>query len=185
MASQTLRNIEERMRKTVEGLKKELAIIRTGRATPTLVEHIKVEYAGFPTPLNQVAGISAPEARLLVIQPWDKGSIKSIEKAILTSELGLTPVSDGNVVRINIPLLSEERREELVKVVRKRVEERRVVIRNLRREAMEELRELEKNKDISQDEHKRVLNQLQKLTDSFIVDTEQIGRDKEAELIEV
>ncbi len=185
MASQTLRNAEEKMGKTVEGLKKELAAIRTGRATPTLIEHIKVEYAGIPTPLNQVAGISAPEARLLVIQPWDRGSIKSIEKAILTSELGLTPVSDGNVIRINIPPLSEERRQELVKVVRKRVEERRVVIRNLRRDAMEELKELEKNKDISQDEHKRALNQLQKLTDSFIADTEQIGRDKETELIQV
>ncbi len=185
MASQTLRNVEEKMQKTGEGLKRELATIRTGRATPTLVEHIKVEYAGFPAPLNQVAGISVPEARLLVIQPWDKGSIKSIEKAILTSELGLTPVSDGNVIRINIPPLSEERRQELIKVVRKRVEERRVVIRNLRREAMEELKELEKNKDISQDEHKRALNQLQKLTDSFIADIEQIGLDKETELIEV
>ncbi len=120
-----------------------------------------------------------------MIEPWDKSSIKSIEKAILTSELGLTPVSDGNVIRINIPPLSEERRQELVKVVRKKVEERRVVIRNLRREAMEELKELEKNKDISQDEHKRALNQLQKLTDSFIADIEQIGLDKETELIEV
>ena len=185
MASQTLRDVEEKMQKTAEGLKKELATIRTGRATPTLVEHIKVEYAGFSAPLNQVAGISVPEARLLVIQPWDKSSIRNIEKAILTSELGLTPVSDGNVIRINIPPLSEERREELVKVVLKRVEERRVVIRNLRREAMEELKELEKNKDISQDEHKRALSQLQNLTDSFITDTEQIGRDKETELIEV
>jgi ribosome recycling factor len=185
MASDTLRDIEEKMRKTSEGLKKELVIIRTGRATPTLVEHIKVEYAGFTAPLNQVAGISVPEARLLVIQPWDRSSIKSIEKAILTSELGLTPVSDGNVIRINIPPLSEERRQELVKVVRRKVEERKVVIRNLRRDAMEELAELEKNKGMSQDEHKRALNQLQRLTDSCIVETEQIGRDKEAELMQV
>ena len=186
MVSQTLwNNIEEKMRKTVDGLKKELAAIRTGRATPTLIEHLKVEYAGVLTPLNQVAGISAPEARLLVIQPWDKGSIRSIEKAILTSDLGLNPVNDGNVIRINIPPLSEERRQELMKVVRKRVEERRIAIRNLRHEAMDELKELEKNKDVSQDEHKRLLNQLQKLTDSFIADTEQIGRDKEAELRQV
>ncbi len=185
MASQTLWNIEEKMRKTIEGLKKELATIRTGRATPALIEHIKVEYAGVPTPLNQVAGISAPEARLLVIQPWDKGSIRSIEKAILTSDLGLNPVNDGNVIRINIPPLSEERRQELIKVVRRRAEERRIAIRNLRREAMDELKELEKNKDLSQDEHKRSLNQLQKLTDSFIADTEQIGRDKETELMQV
>ena len=185
MASQTLWNIEEKMQKTVDGLKKELVTIRTGRATPTLIEHIKVDYAGVPTPLNQVAGISVPEARLLIIQPWDKSSIRSIEKAILTSDLGLNPVSDGNVIRINIPPLSEERRQELIKVVRKRVEERRIAIRNLRREAMDELKELEKNKDISQDEHKRALNQLQKLTDSFIADTEQIGRDKEAELMQL
>ncbi len=185
MASQTLWNIEEKMQKTVEGLRKELAVIRTGHATPALIEHIKVEYAGVPTPLNQVAGISAPEARLLVIQPWDKSSIRSIEKAILTSDLGLNPVSDGNVIRINIPPLSEERRQELIKVVRRRVEERRIAVRNLRREAMDELKEFEKNKDLSQDEHKRALDQLQKLTDSFIADTEQIGRDKEAELMQV
>ncbi|MFH0769403.1 MAG: ribosome recycling factor [Chloroflexota bacterium] len=185
MASGVLRNSEEKMRKTVEGLKKELATIRTGRATPTLIEHIKVEYAGFSAPLNQVAGISVPESRLLVIQPWDKGSIKSIEKAILTSELGLTPVSDGNVIRINVPPLSEERRQELVKVVRRRIEERRVVIRNLRREAIEELKESEKDKTISQDENKRALTQLQKLTDSFITETEQIGQDKETELTQV
>jgi len=173
------------MRKTVEGLKKELATIRTGRATPTLIEHIKVEYAGVSLPLNQIAGISVPEARLLVIQPWDKSSIRNIEKAILTSDLGLNPLSDGNVIRISIPPLSEERRQELIKVVRRRVEERRIAVRNLRHEAMDALKELEKNKDISQDEHKRVLNQLQKLTDSFIADVEQTGRDKEAELMQV
>ena len=185
MASQTLRNIEEKMQKTVEGLKKELATIRTGRATPTLIEHIKVDYVGVPTPLNQVAGISAPEASLLVIQPWDKGSIRSIEKAITTSDLGLTPISDGNVIRINIPPLSEERRQELIKIVRRRIEERRIAIRNLRREAMDELKELEKGKDISQDEYKRTSDQLQKLTDSFIANAEQIGQDKEAELLQV
>lgn len=184
MASETLRTIEEKMHKTVDGLKKELATFRTGRATPSIVEHIRVEYAGVPTPLNQIAGISAPEASLLVIQPWDKGSIRSIEKAILSSDLGLNPVSDGNILRISIPPLSEERRQELTKIVRRRVEERRVAIRNLRREAADELKEFEKNKDISQDEHKRILNQLQKLTDSFIADTEQIGQDKETELME-
>jgi len=185
MVSQTLHTIEDKMRKTVDGLKKELATIRTGRATPAIVEHVRVEYAGVPTPLNQIAGISAPEASLLIIQPWDKGSIRSIEKAILSSDLGLNPVSDGNVLRISIPPLSEERRQELTKIVRRRVEERRIAIRNLRREATDELKESEKNKDISEDEHKRILNQLQKLTDSFIADTEQIGQDKEAELMEV
>jgi len=185
MASRTLWNIEEKMRKSIEGLRRELTTIRTGRATPALIEHIKVEYAGVPTLLNQIAGISAPEARLLIIQPWDKGSIRSIEKAILKSDLGLNPVSDGNVIRINIPPLTEERRQELIKTVRRRIEERRIALRNLRREAMEELKGFEKNKDISQDEHKRYLNQLQKLTDSFIAEAEQTGRGKEVELMEV
>jgi len=185
MASDILQNIGEKMQTSVGGLKKELATIRTGHATPALIEHVKVEYAGVPTPLNQIASISAPEARLLVIQPWDKSSIHSIEKAILKSDLGLNPSSDGNVIRISIPQLSEERRQELIKVVRKRIEERRIAVRNLRHEAMNELKSLEKDKEISQDEHKRVLNQLQKLTDSFIGDIEQIGRDKEIELMEV
>ena len=185
MVSRTLWDIEEKMRTSIEVLKRELATIRTGHATPALIEHIKVEYAGVPTPLNQIAGISAPGARLLVIQPWDQGYIHSIEKAILKSDLGLIPTSDGSVIRLNIPPLTEERRQELTKIVRRRVEERRIVIRNLRREAMDELRGLEKNKDISQDELKRALDQLQKLTDSFIADTEQIGRDKEVALMEV
>jgi len=173
------------MKTATEVLKQELATIRTGHATPALVEHIKVEYAGVPTPLNQIAGISAPEARLLVIQPWDQSSVRGIEQAILTSDLGLNPSSDGRVIRLNIPPLSEERRHELIKVVWRRVEERRVAIRNLRREATDELKKLEKNKDISQDEHKRALDQLQKITDSFIADTGQIGQDKEVELTEV
>ncbi len=185
MASQTLRTIEDKMRKAAEGLKTELATLRTGRATPAIIEHVKVDYAGVPTPINQLAGISAPEARLLIIQPWDKASIRSIEKAILISDLGLTPISDGNIIRINIPPLSEERRQELIKAVRRRVEERKIVIRNLRRDTIEELKDLEKNKEISQDQHKQALNQLQKLTDAFIASAEQIGRDKETELRQV
>ena len=185
MVSPILRNTEEKMRASVDGLKRELATIRTGHATPALIEHIKVEYAGVLTPLNQIAGISAPEARLLVIQPWDRTTIPNIEKAILKSDLGLNPAISGNIIRLNLPPLSEERRRELTKVVRKRVEERKIVIRNLRRDAMSELKELEKNKDISQDECKRALDQLQKLTDSFIADAEQVGQDKEAELMEV
>lgn len=173
------------MQASIEVLKRELATLRTGHATPALIDHIKVDYAGVPTPLNQIAGISAPEARLLVVQPWDRGSIRSIEKAILKSDLGLNPTSDGSVIRLNIPPLTEERRQELTRVVRRKVEERRIVIRNLRREVMDELKGLEKNKDISQDEHKRALDQLQKLTNSFIANAEQIGRDKEVELMEV
>ncbi len=185
MATDILQGIEEKMQTSTGGLEKELATIRTGHATPALIEHIKVEYIGVPTPLNQIAGISAPEARLLVIQPWDKSSIRNIEKAILKSDLGLNPSSDGNVIRISIPQLSEERRQELIRVVRKRIEERKIAVRNLRHEAMNELKNLEKNKEISQDEHKRALNQLQKLTDLFIADIEEIGRNKEVELTEV
>ena len=185
MDNHILWDAEKKMQKSIELLRHELANIRTGRATPALVEHIKVEYAGVPTPLNQLAGVSVPGARLLVIQPWDRSSIHSIEKAILKSDLGLTPINDGHVIRLSIPPLTEERRQELVKVVRKRVEEKKIVIRNLRREAMDELKGLEKNKDISQDEHKHAQIQIQKLTDSAIADAEQVGRDKEAELTEV
>ncbi len=185
MVSRTLQNIELKMEKSIEVLRMELGSIRTGRAAPALVEHIKVEYAGAPTPLNQLASIYAPEARLLVIQPWDRRSIRDVEKAILKSDLGLTPTSDGTLIRISVPPLTEERRQELTRAVRKRVEEGKIAIRNLRREAMEEMRGLEKNKEMSQDELKRALDQLQKLTDSFIADTERIGRDKETELAEV
>ncbi len=173
------------MQISIVAFKNELATIRTGHASPALIEHIKVDYAGVPTPLNQIAAISAPETRLLVIHPWDKSSVNSIEKAILKSDLGLNPSADGNIIRITIPLLSEERRQELIKIVRKRVEERRVAIRNLRHTAMEELKKLEKDKTISQDEHKRALGQLQKLTDYFMADIDKIGQSKEAELKEV
>jgi ribosome recycling factor len=185
MVNETLEGIETKMRASVKVFREDLAAIRTGHASPALVEHIKVEYAGVPTPLNQLAGLSAPEVGLLVIQPWDKGSIGSIEKAILKSELGLNPSSDGNIIRIAIPPLSEERRQELIKVVHRRVEERRVAVRNLRHEAMSALKKMEKDKEISQDEHKRAQDLLQKLTDRFIADIEDIGKDKEKELMEV
>jgi ribosome recycling factor len=184
MVSDTLWNAEEKMRASIDVLRRELTTIRAGHATPALIQHIKVEYAGVQTPLNQIAGISAPEARLLVIQPWDRGSIHSVEKAILKSDLGLTPASDGNVIRLSIPPLTEERRQELIRIMRKRVEEGKIVIRNLRHDAMSELKELARSKELSQDEHKRSLDQLQKLTDSFIADAEQIRQDKEAELME-
>jgi len=185
MVTSTLLSIEEKMKTTVAGLKKELATLRTGRATPALVDHIKVDYMGVPTPLNQLASISVPEAKLIVIHPWDKSSLQNIEKAIQKSELGLNPTSDGNVIRISIPQLSEERRQELIKLVRRRVEERRVAVRNLRHEAVNRMKDMEKNKEISQDEHKRALTQLQRLTDSYIASIDEVGKDKEAELMEV
>ena len=172
MVSDTLRNVEEKMRTSIKVLRRELATIRTGHATPALVDHIKVEYAGVPTPLNQLASISTPRVRLLVIQPWDKSSIHSIEKAILKSDLGLNPINDGNVIRINIPPLTEERRQELIKVARGKVEKEKIVMRNIRRDAMDELKRLEKGNEISQDELKRALDQLQKITDGFIANAE-------------
>ncbi|MFH1169058.1 MAG: ribosome recycling factor [Chloroflexota bacterium] len=185
MVSQVLLGMEGKMKASTAMLREELSTIRTGHASPALIEHVKVEYAGVPTPLNQLAGISAPAAGLLTINPWDRSTISSIEKAILKSDLGLNPSNDGNIIRIVIPPLSEERRQELVKVVHKRVEERRVAVRNVRHEAMDELKRLEKDKEISQDEHRRALDQLQKLTDRFMLDIEQAGLSKEQELMEV
>ena len=185
MVNETFSKTEGKMKGMLKGFKDDLAALRTGRASPALVEHIKVDYAGIPTPLIQLASISAPESRLLIIQPWDKGSIINIEKAILKSELGLNPANDGTIIRIRIPPLSEERREEMIKIVRRRIEERRVAVRNLRRDALTELKRLEKDKEISQDEERRAQDQLQKLTDRYIADVEQTGRDKEKELMEV
>jgi ribosome recycling factor len=185
MVNESLKTIEDKMKVSVKAFREELASIRTGHASPSLVEHIKVDYAGTPMPVNQIAGISAPEAGLLVIQPWDKNSIGSIEKAILKSDLGLNPSNDGNIIRISIPPLSEERRQELIKIVHRRVEERRVSVRNLRHEALNELKKLEKEKEISQDELHRAQDQLQTLTDIHIADVEELGKEKEKELIEV
>lgn len=176
---------EEKMHKSVEALHRELATVRTGRASPGLVENLKVEYYGTPTPLVQLATITAPEARLIVIQPWDRNAMGPIEKAILKSDLGLTPNNDGKVIRLQIPPLTTERRKELVKMLQKRVEEGRVAVRNCRREAHDRLRALLKNKEISEDEEKRATEQLQKLTDKYIAEVDHAGQVKEAELMEV
>jgi ribosome recycling factor len=173
------------MQATTNALKQELTAIRTGHATPALIEHLKVDYSGVPTTLKHIASISAPEANLLIIQPWDLSSIQSIHKAITKSNLGLTPGSDGRLIRLKIPPLSEERRLELTKVVRRKVEEGKIALRNLRRNAADELKQLEKNKKTSQDELKTALNQLQKLTDSFAFSANEVGVGKEAELMEV
>ena len=185
MVEETLLATATKMHKTAEGLRREFATIRTGRASPTLVEYIKVDYYGVPTPLSQIATISVPEARLIIIQPWDRSILTNIQKAILQSDLGLNPNNNGNVIRLVVSPPTEERRRELVKIVRKRIEERRIAIRNLRREAIEGLNSLEKSKAISQDERQRALEQLQKLTDSIMREVEQIGREKEAEIMEI
>jgi ribosome recycling factor len=185
MSSTILGVVDKKMKAVSEGLKQELATIRTGRASPTLVEHLKVDYAGVATPLNQLAGITVPEARMLVIQPWDPGSLHGIEQAILKSDLGLNPINDGRLIRLNLPLLSEERRQELTKIVHKRLEERRVAVRNLRRDALEEIKKAEKAKTISQDESRRAQDQLQKITDIHIAVAEKIAQEKEKELLSV
>jgi ribosome recycling factor len=185
MSSTILAVVEKKMKAASEGLRQELSTIRTGHASPSLVEHLKVDYAGTPTPLNQVAGISAPEAKLLVIQPWDPGAMHAIEQAIQKSDLGLNPINDGRLIRLIIPALSEERRQDMTKIVHKRLEERRVAIRNLRRDAQEELKKAEKAKTISQDEARRAQDTLQKLTDANILIAEKIAQDKEKELMSV
>lgn len=184
-ATAVLRLADSQMKKAVEALGRELMTLRSGRATPALVENLRVDYHGIPTPLNQIASIMVPEARLVVIQPWDRSSLGNIEKAILKSDLGLNPSNDGHVLRLVIPPLSEERRRSLVKVVRQRLEESRVELRNLRRGALEELRKQEKDKQISADEQKRAADKLQALVDSFIDEVNRLGQAKEAELLEI
>jgi ribosome recycling factor len=180
-----LLDIELRMEKAVEALDREFSTVRTGRATPGLIENLVVDYHGTNMPLNQLATISAPEARLLVVQPWDRNAIEFIEKAISNSDLGLVPGNDGILVRLAIPQLTEERRKEMAKVVRKKTEEGKIAIRNLRRDAQEKLRSLEKNKEASQDEVKRAMDQLQRQTDTHTSEMGGRADKKEADLMEV
>lgn len=176
---------ERRMQKAVEILKQDLSAIRTGRASSALVERITVDYYGAPTPINQVASISVPEARLLVIQPWDRKLLTDIEKAIQRSDLGINPNNDGQVIRLAIPPLNEERRREMVKTLHRKLDEHKVAIRNIRRDAQDKLRDREKKKEISEDELKRSTERLQKLTDRFIDEMEKVGKTKELEILEV
>ncbi len=185
MINDLRREAEERMEKAVAALQDDLRTVRTGRATPALVERLMVEYYGVPTPLQQLATISAPEPRLLTIRPFNPSDIGPIEKAILKSDLGLTPNNDGKLIRLVIPRLTEERRRELVKLVARRVEEGRVAIRNIRRDVVNDLRELEREKLISEDELHRALEEIQKLTDRYIERVDEIGKAKEAEILEV
>jgi ribosome recycling factor len=185
MIDQTYQNAERKMKRAVEALQHDLGAVRTGRASPALLDRVQVDYYGTPTPLNAVATISVPEPRLLVIQPWEKKLLPVIEKAIQKSDLGLTPNSDGSVVRLAIPTLNEERRRELVKVVHKRVEEARVAVRNCRRDAIDELRKSEKEEHIPEDQVKRAQERLQKLTDGVIAQVDEVGRRKEGEVMEI
>lgn len=185
MVKALLREIESRMKKSIESLRNDLVTLRTGRASPALVENLMVEYYGTPTPLKQLAGISAPEARLLVIQPWDVNSLKDIERAILTSDLGLTPNTDGRVIRLTIPYLTEERRRDLVKRVKQRVEECKIALRNIRRDGMDDLEEMEEEKLLSEDQFYRAKDDVQELTEEYYGIAEEIGQAKEREIMEV
>ncbi len=185
MTDVVLLDAEERMQQTTDALRADLLTIRTGRASPALVEKIRVEAYGTQMPLNQMATIAVPEPRLLVIRPWDASTIGSIERAILKSDLGLTPNNDGKVIRLALPPLTDERRRDLSRMVGRRVEEARVAIRNVRRDGMKELTELEDSDDISEDEHYRARDDLQKLTDDYIAKVDQVGEQKQAEIMEV
>ncbi|KAF1084555.1 Ribosome-recycling factor [Sporotomaculum syntrophicum] len=180
-----LSDAEKSMQKTVEVVDKEFASLRAGRATPALLDKIMVQYYGAPTPINQMANINVPEARLLVIQPWDKNTLPDIEKAILKSDLGITPASDGNVIRLAVPQLTKERRTELVKVIKKKAEEGRVAIRNLRREANDGLKNQQKNGDISEDDLRRLQDEVQKLTDKYIKEIDALFVAKEKEIMTI
>jgi ribosome recycling factor len=176
---------EKKMQKAIEHLEQDLVTIRTGRANPALVDRIHVDYYGTEMPLNQLASINVPEARLIVIQPWDKGSMAAIEKAIQKSELGLTPSNDGNVIRIALPQLTEDRRRELVRLVHKRVEDGRVAVRNIRREAHDDIRDLRKENMATDDDVKDGEQRLQRVTDRFIAEADRVGKQKETEVMEV
>ncbi len=185
MVDDIIGDAERRMQKAVDALKLDITSIRTGRANSALIERITVDYYGTPTPINQVASISAPEARLLVIQPWDRKLLIDIEKAIQKSDLGINPNNDGLVIRLAIPPLNEERRRDMVKTLHKKLDEHKVAIRNIRRDAHDKFREREKKKEISEDELKRSTERLQKLTDRFIDEMDKVGKSKEMEILEV
>ena len=185
MTKQVLDQAKERMTKSLAAFSRELASIRAGRASAALLDRISVDYYGAPTPVNQLAGVSVPEPRLLVITPYDKSILGEIEKAIMKSDIGITPTNDGNVIRLAIPALTEERRKELVKVVKKEAEEAKVAVRNVRRDANDDLKKLEKNGEITEDDLRGYGEDIQKLTDEFIAKVDETAKEKEKEILAV
>lgn len=185
MINMIKQDAEERMGKAVTNLKKEFAAIRTGKASASLLDRITVDYYGTPTPIAQMAGVSVPEARLLVITPWDKTTLASIEKAILKSDLGITPNNDGSVIRLAFPQLNQETRKELVKKSKKYAEDAKVAVRNIRRDANDEVKKLEKSKEITEDDSKGAQEDIQKMTDKFIAEIDKAAAAKDAEIMEV
>jgi ribosome recycling factor len=182
---EVLADVERRMNRSVEALERELATLRTGRATPSLVENINVDYYGSPTPLKQIASISAPDARAIMIQPWDRQALRDIERSLMQSEMGFNPSNDGNVITVPIPPLNQERRQELVRLLKRKIEEGKVSVRNVRRDGLESLRKLERDKAISQDQNRRAQEQLQKVTDGHTKLIDETASAKEAEILQV
>ena len=180
-----LTDVDHKMDRAIDALKRELSALRTGRATPSLIENIKVDYYGVPTPLNQIASISAPDARAIMVQPWDKAAMKEIEKTLLKSDMGFNPSNDGTNITVPVPPLNTERRQDLVKVLKRKIEDGKVSIRNVRRDGQDRLRKMEKGKDISQDQSRRAQDQLQKATDGHTKTVDQVGAAKEAEILQV
>jgi ribosome recycling factor len=185
MLDELFTELHSRMQKAIDGLARELATIRAGRATPALLDNVTVDYQGTSVPLYQLATISIPEISLIVVQPWDRTSLRDIERAILAANIGLNPANDGSVIRVVIPPLSEERRKELVKLVSKKVEERRIAIRNIRRDGIDKLRELERNKEISEDELKNNTKKIDQLTEASVERVSELGQNKEKEIQEI
>ena len=180
-----LQEVERKMSRSLDALQRELTSLRTGRATPSLIENVAVDYYGSPTPLKQLATITAPDARAILVQPWDRQSLRDIEKSLMRSELGFNPSNDGNTITVPIPPLNQERRQELVRLLKRKIEEGKVSIRNVRRDGLESLRKLERDKAISQDQNRRSQEQLQKTTDARIKDIDQVAAAKEAEIMQV
>ena len=176
---------EEKMNKSIDSAAADFASVRAGRANAAVLDRIMVDYYGTPTPISQMASVAVPDSRTITIQPWDKGGISVVEKAILKSDLGLTPVNDGRIIRINIPPLTEERRKELVKVARKYTEDAKVAVRNVRRDANDSLKKLEKEKTITEDEQKKAEAEVQKLTDKFVADADKRSQAKEKEIMDI
>ncbi|MFJ7696521.1 ribosome recycling factor [Lysinibacillus fusiformis] len=185
MAKQVLEQAKDKMNKTIAAFSRELSSIRAGRANASLLDRIMVDYYGAPTPINQLAGVSVPEARLLVITPYDKTILGEIEKAIMKSDIGITPTNDGSIIRLMIPALTEERRKDLVKQVKKEAEDAKIAVRNVRRDANDDLKKLEKAGEITEDDLRGYGDDIQKLTDEFIVKVDQVTKDKEKEILEV
>ena len=180
-----LSDVERRMDRAIEALQRDLATLRTGRATPALIEDVPVDYYGTPTPLKQLASISAPDARAIMVQPWDRQSLRDIERSLMRSELGFNPSNDGNIITVPIPPLNQERRQELVRLLKRKIEDGKVAVRNVRRDGLETLRKMERDKTISQDQNRRSQDQLQKTTDAHIKNIDQVSTTKEAEIMQV